>query len=85
MHAEGVFEGCEDDAWISVGKMTVRLDRNFDWVRAVRHVREVDESFEEVMKAMVLGAAYRPSVAITFRVEHVYQQTPGPGAGEGLV
>jgi hypothetical protein len=40
---------------------------------------------EEVVKPMVLGTAYRPSVAITFRVEHVFQQTPGPGAGEELV
>jgi len=28
---------------------------------------------------------YRPSVAITFRVEEVFLQTPGPGAGTKMV
>jgi hypothetical protein len=39
---------------------------------------------EDVVKPMVLGSAYRPGVAITFRVEHIFQQTPGPGAGDKL-
>lgn len=39
---------------------------------------------EETVKSLVLGWAYRPSVAVTFRVEDVYLQTPGPGAGERL-
>jgi hypothetical protein len=40
---------------------------------------------EEFAKALVLGFAYRPSVAITFRVEEVFLQTPGPGAGNKMV
>jgi pyridoxamine 5'-phosphate oxidase-like protein len=36
---------------------------------------------EEIAKPLILGAAYRPSVAITFRVEEVFVQTPGPRAG----
>ena len=39
---------------------------------------------EEMVKPQFLGAAYRPSVAITFRVEDVFLQTPGPGAGSKL-
>jgi hypothetical protein len=39
---------------------------------------------EEVARKLVLGMAYRPGVAITFRVEDIYLQTPGPGAGERL-
>lgn len=39
---------------------------------------------EELVKPMILGAAYRPSVAITFRVEEVFLQTPGPGAGSKM-
>ena len=40
---------------------------------------------EEMARALVLGIAYRPSVAITFRVEEVFLQTPGPGAGSKMV
>lgn len=36
---------------------------------------------EEIARPFALGAAYHPGVAITFRVEEVYLQTPGPGAG----
>lgn len=39
---------------------------------------------EELAKKYVLGMATRPATAITFRVEDVYQQTPGPGAGERI-
>jgi hypothetical protein len=39
---------------------------------------------EELVKPMILGASYRPSIAITFRVEEVYLQTPGPGAGSRM-
>ncbi len=31
-----------------------------------------------------MGFEYRPGVAITFRVEEIFRQTPGPGAGEKL-
>jgi hypothetical protein len=36
---------------------------------------------KEVAEGLFLGLACRPSVAITFRVEEVFLQTPGPGAG----
>jgi hypothetical protein len=36
---------------------------------------------EEMARAYTLGAAYQPGVAVTFRVEAVFLQTPGPGAG----
>jgi hypothetical protein len=36
---------------------------------------------EEIARPFALGAAYQPGVAVTFRVEEVYLQTPGPGAG----
>ncbi len=39
---------------------------------------------EELARPMALGFAYRPGTAITFRVEEVFRQTPGPGAGERL-
>ena len=36
---------------------------------------------KELAEGLFLGLACRPSVAITFRVEEVFLQTPGPGAG----
>jgi Pyridoxamine 5'-phosphate oxidase len=36
---------------------------------------------KEVIEGLFLRLACRPSVAITFRVEEVFLQTPGPGAG----
>jgi hypothetical protein len=39
---------------------------------------------EEMVKQLFLGAEYRPSVGITFRVEEVFEQTPGPRAGTKL-
>ena len=39
---------------------------------------------EEIARPFSLGFAYRPGVAITFRVEEIFRQTPGPGAGEKL-
>jgi hypothetical protein len=36
---------------------------------------------DEIARPLVLGLAYRPGVAITFRAEEVFLQTPGPGAG----
>jgi hypothetical protein len=38
-----------------------------------------------MVKPLFLGAVYRPSVAITFRVEEVFLQTPGPRAGNKMV
>jgi len=39
---------------------------------------------EETAKALVRGIANRAGVAITFRVEEVFLQTPGPGAGSKM-
>jgi hypothetical protein len=39
---------------------------------------------EEIARSFELGFAYRPGVAVTFRVEDVFLQTPGPGAGSKL-
>ncbi len=39
---------------------------------------------EQIVKPLVLGYAYQPSVAITFRVEEIFLQTPGPEAGKKI-
>jgi hypothetical protein len=39
---------------------------------------------EAIARPLVLGIAYTPGVAITFRAEEVFLQTPGPGAGTPL-
>lgn len=39
---------------------------------------------EEVIRPLVLGFVYQPAVAITFRVEEIFLQTPGPDAGKRL-
>jgi hypothetical protein len=36
---------------------------------------------EAIARPLTQGMAYTPGVAITFRAEEVYLQTPGPGAG----
>lgn len=36
---------------------------------------------EAIARPMTQGIAYTPGVAITFRAEEVFLQTPGPGAG----
>ena len=36
---------------------------------------------DAIARPITLGAAYTPGVAITFRAEEVFLQTPGPGAG----
>ena len=40
---------------------------------------------EALARPIVEGVPYWPGVAITFRVEAVYLQTPGPGAGARMV
>ena len=41
---------------------------------------------EELAKPLAaVESDYRPSIAITFRVEEIYLQTPGPGAGTKMV
>jgi hypothetical protein len=39
---------------------------------------------EEIARPLALGFAYTPGVAVTFRVEEVFLQTPGPNAGTRL-
>jgi hypothetical protein len=39
---------------------------------------------EQIAWALTQGFAYTPSIAITFRTDEVFIQTPGPGAGSRL-
>ena len=39
---------------------------------------------EQIIRPYILGTAYQPAVAITFRVEEVFLQTPGPDAGKKI-
>ncbi len=39
---------------------------------------------EEFAKPLVFGVVYQPAVAITFRVEEIFLQTPGPEAGKKI-
>ena len=39
---------------------------------------------EEIARPLALGYAYVPGVAVTFRLDEVFLQTPGPGAGSRL-
>jgi hypothetical protein len=39
---------------------------------------------EDIARPFTLGFAYTPAVAITFRAEQVFRQTPGPDAGAAL-
>ena len=39
---------------------------------------------DDIARPLTLGFAYRPGVAITFRVEEIFVQTPGPGAGNPM-
>ena len=39
---------------------------------------------QAIARPLTLGFAYRPGVAISFRVEEIFLQTPGPGAGNKM-
>jgi hypothetical protein len=39
---------------------------------------------EQLIKWLVLGFVYQPAVAITFRPEEIFLQTPGPQAGKKI-
>jgi hypothetical protein len=39
---------------------------------------------EQIVKPYILGLAYQPGVAITFRAEEIFLQTPGPEAGKKI-
>ncbi|HKA53407.1 MAG TPA: pyridoxamine 5'-phosphate oxidase family protein [Candidatus Binatia bacterium] len=39
---------------------------------------------EQIVKPLVLGFRGQPAVAITFRVEEIFLQTPGPEAGKRI-
>jgi hypothetical protein len=53
--------------------------------RAAMLASAMEAGFPEgIARPLTLGLAYAPGVAITFRVEEVFLQTPGPGAGSRL-
>ena len=39
---------------------------------------------EEIARPLTQGLAYTPAIAMTFRAEQAFLQTPGPGAGTPL-
>jgi hypothetical protein len=39
---------------------------------------------EQIAKPFVLGFAHQPGIAITFRAEEIFLQTPGPEAGKKI-
>ncbi len=39
---------------------------------------------EAIARPLTLGFAYTPGIAITFRAEEIFLQTPGPGAGSRM-
>ena len=39
---------------------------------------------EQIARPLILGFVYQPGVAITFRVEEIFLQTPGPDAGKKI-
>ena len=39
---------------------------------------------EQIAKPLALGFVYRPGIAITFRAEEIFLQTPGPEAGKKI-
>lgn len=39
---------------------------------------------EQFAKPLVLGFRYKPAVGITFRIEEIFLQTPGPEAGKKI-
>lgn len=53
--------------------------------RAKLHASARDAGYpDQIARPLTLGFAYRPGVAVTFRVEEVFLQTPGPGAGSKI-
>jgi len=48
--------------------------------KLIAHFKPLGEIWEEYWG----GIAYTPSVAMTFRVEQIFVQTPGPGAGNKI-
>lgn len=39
---------------------------------------------EPMIKPLVMGFVYKPSLAVTFRIHEIYLQTPGPEAGKRI-
>jgi hypothetical protein len=57
----------------------------FQELHRVKLSEELSHWFpKEFAESLFLRLAVQPSVAITFRVEEVFLQTPGPGAGEKM-
>jgi hypothetical protein len=51
------------------------------------HREKINASLVNLLRfpaALALGYRIHPSTALTFKVEHVFVQTPGPGAGRQL-
>lgn len=40
---------------------------------------------EQIARPLTQGYAYHPAIAITFRVQEIFQQTPGPDAGKKIL
>jgi hypothetical protein len=53
--------------------------------RSALHASTLAAGFpDEIARPFTLGFAYTPGLAITFRAEEVFLQTPGPGAGTAV-
>ncbi|MBI4641101.1 MAG: pyridoxamine 5'-phosphate oxidase family protein [Candidatus Tectomicrobia bacterium] len=46
----------------------------------ISHFKQFEEMWEEYWR----GIAYTPGVAVTFQIEQIFVQTPGPGAGSKI-
>ena len=80
----------EDALGIEVDPPIRALRRLFycgEWIQshslhiAMLHAPDFFGYPEAIARPLTMGLAYTPGVAITFRAEEVFLQTPGPGAG----
>ena len=68
-----------------------RASTEEDYARQEAYLKNIVQGLlaffpEELAKPLAaVESDYRPSIAITFRVEEIYLQTPGPGAGTKMV
>jgi len=80
-----VVESISHESYQFKGKL-VGLRPSSDEERAVQdiHRSKVISHLTKFPKALFEGFRLYPSTALTFSVEHVFVQTPGPGAGKLL-
>lgn len=80
-----VAEPISHEAYQFKGKLVGMRPSN-DEERAVQeiHVSKVISHASHFPRALFAGFTRHPSTALTFRVEQVFVQTPGPGAGRLL-